>query len=698
MRDPSKPPDDNQRTKHNWDRLPAELKGLRRWLTWCLQSRDGGKPTKVPDCSTKDRSRFRSFEDVKDTPSSAEGGIGLAFTGGVDLPAGEHEEPIRLLAFDIDGCVDEDGVADWAVALIRSLDCSYTEVSPSGHGLRTFVGVLNPPDSVPIIKVPSQSRGGKVPQIQVFGCGPAGYVTVTAQHLEGSDLEIRTVVDLDWLFTTYALQVEKERADHVPEGHGPTPTLDDIERALSARAQTLCAGDWEKLGLPSASEGWFSLSLMVLEAARGHVHAATAFLLGRTQYGSGNVDSRDPGKYTREDWVFADLCRVASKHSTKADVFGEFDADAWVPPKTAPLAPIKGRLLQLQDFEARAKNVRWLYRGFLPERGLAQIFGPPSSGKTAVAVSLAVHAATGHDWLGFKLAREGWVFYIAGEGASGLAGRMRVALQQLDPTITTGEVRMHVSTTAGDFDDAEDRRRWASEIIDVSRERRSPPVLIVLDTQSRNFGAGDENSTQDMRQFIAEVDRLSEQTGALVLLVHHSGFTNRERGRGSSAMIGALDVAIEAFRGEGSNIVNLETKKAKDWDAPPIVSGTLVGIECGTDDQGEPVTAVCFSTAPVVPEDVFEQAPQDEATMAWLRSYLRHNEAVPLPRRALAAQHGVTEKAVRVAIEWMVSAGLVTKSGTTRNTTYTLTDEGVRILKPAPGSENGPIGPTPGAQ
>jgi hypothetical protein len=62
----------------------------------------------------------------------------------------------------------------------------------------------------------------------------------------------------------------------------------------------------------------------VLEAARGHGDAAVEFLLNETAWGRGEVDnSRDPGKYMREDWVERDVARAAGKngHASAVSLF-----------------------------------------------------------------------------------------------------------------------------------------------------------------------------------------------------------------------------------------------------------------------------------------------------------------------------------------------------------------------------------------
>ena len=57
------------------------------------------------------------------------------------------------------------------------------------------------------------------------------------------------------------------------------------------------------------------------------------------------------------------------------------------------------------------------------------------------------------------------------------------------------------------------------------------PALIIVDTLARCMVGGDENSAKDMGLFIAHADALRKETGATVLIIHHTG----KNGRASAA-------------------------------------------------------------------------------------------------------------------------------------------------------------------
>jgi len=83
------------------------------------------------------------------------------------------------------------------------------------------------------------------------------------------------------------------------------------------------------------------------------------------------------------------------------------------------------------------------------------------------------------------------------------------------------------------------------------------PTLIIIDTLARSFGPGDENSTTDMGAFVKACDRLRAETGACVLVVHHTGKDVEKGARGSTALTGAADCIIAVKRrGDSLTVMN----------------------------------------------------------------------------------------------------------------------------------------------
>jgi putative DNA primase/helicase len=124
--------------------IPKELRDRPQWVVWRVHPREDGKPAKVPydakqasqqasvtnpqSWSTYDRA-VKTFTDVQNLA-----GLGFVFTS-IDPYTG----------VDIDDCRDSSTgeLADWGQAIVAGLD-SYTEVSPSGTGVKILVRASAP--------------------------------------------------------------------------------------------------------------------------------------------------------------------------------------------------------------------------------------------------------------------------------------------------------------------------------------------------------------------------------------------------------------------------------------------------------------------------------------------------------------------------------------------------------------------------
>lgn len=595
MRDAIRPGDPAQA-------IPDTLRDLDRWLTWELAANARGKLTKVPSVSTASPAAWKPFDAVDGHPMTAFGGLGFVVSYGV---------PGGLFAFDLDSCRNPatGELAPWARRVIDETGRSYTEATPSGTGVRVWVAVRHPPHrlarsrfAVDAAPMPGCDRTKRV-ELQVFGAGPPAYVTVTGLHVPGTSRNILSIGRLDdvgLLRGATADAATAEGVDGLPEGSGPVPSLEALGAALAATevGRAFVAGDWRRVledgpaGTDrSASAAFFRGAALVLQAANGHGRPALEFLLRETAWGRGEIeDSSDPLRYTRSSWVAKELGRVATRAVVySAAAFDDgFDASTWSPPAAPVAAAGRTRLVHVRDFLSGAAEDPFLVYGVLPRAGLAQFFGDPGCGKTPYALSLAVHVAGGlRTWFGHDIDRAGPVAYIIGEDAGGIRRRLgaEIARVGLDPAA----LPIHVSTEPGQLTQPGDADAW---IADIRARVGDAPALIVVDTLARNFGPGNENATDDMGAFIAALTRLTTAFGCLVLLVHHTGHVAKDRGRGNSALQGALDASYEIRRAQRSQRVTAVARKSKNWSDPEPLVGTLHVVEVGTDSKGRPVTAV----------------------------------------------------------------------------------------------------------
>lgn len=212
------------------------------------------------------------------------------------------------------------------------------------------------------------------------------------------------------------------------------------------------------------------------------------------------------------------------------------------------------RLLSRDDLDS-LPGPTWLVDGVLPAGGVVTMFGPPGAYKTFMALSLACSVASGSDWFGMRTVA-GEAVYIAGEGASGLGRRVAA----WEAAFGVRATRLLVSPEAVDLRDSLAIARVVAQV------QAMDPRLVVVDTWARCMPGADENSAKDAGQAIASVDRIRQQTGATVVLLHHTPIAAEARERGSSSLPGATDTRIGVKRdGERVTLTCLKQKDAEEF-------------------------------------------------------------------------------------------------------------------------------------
>ena len=209
----------------------------------------------------------------------------------------------------------------------------------------------------------------------------------------------------------------------------------------------------------------------------------------------------------------------------------------------------------------------WLIDNYLVKNSLAVLYGPSGCGKTFLALDWALHVAAGSYWHDNRV-DGGSVLYIAAEGVAGIGKRVKTWM---------GHNRIHNL----------DRIHWLPEAVNVAIPetvaalievaKRLQPSLIVVDTLARSIVGVDENSAKDMGEVVSYLDQLRKATGACVLVVHHTGKDTSAGARGSSALLGAVDTAIEVDAADPQMTVKVKKQK----DAAAVDPVRLTRIEVG---------------------------------------------------------------------------------------------------------------------
>ncbi len=214
-----------------------------------------------------------------------------------------------------------------------------------------------------------------------------------------------------------------------------------------------------------------------------------------------------------------------------------------------------------------------LVDGLLFKNTLVNLFGPPATFKSFVALGIGLSIAHQATWQGRKT-EPGAVLYIAGEGASGIRKRANAWRTRYE-IVDNGEP-FFVLPQAINMRSVEE----IDAIVEAANAKlKAPPVMVVIDTLARSFGGGEENSGQDMMDFVAGCDRMRDAfKGCAILVVHHAGKDTTKGARGHSSLYGAVDTEFEVKRVQGTDVVTLTNTKQKDSEEAAVIQLKAISV------------------------------------------------------------------------------------------------------------------------
>ena len=181
---------------------------------------------------------------------------------------------------------------------------------------------------------------------------------------------------------------------------------------------------------------------------------------------------------------------------------------------------------------------RWLAAGWLPLDAVVAVYSPPGVGKSFYALTLGLEVARGGRWCGTRLASPLPVIYAAAERPTDQRDRAEAwSIHHNEPLPPLFELY--------DFP----RTPMLSNSTDVEALciaiKATGAKVVIIDTYARMTAGIDENATRETSLMMDALDRIRRATsGGVVIAVHHTPKDPTKGLRGSSAFLGAVDMAI----------------------------------------------------------------------------------------------------------------------------------------------------------
>jgi RecA/RadA recombinase len=588
--------------------VPPEMRALRRWAPWRAEWNEKKKKwTKIPHkaarpefgLSNKSAVGWVTFDEamtVYEANRDKFAGVGYLMT-----------DPHGIIGTDLDNCRDPatGKLDDWAAEVVEQLG-TYTEVSPSGTGVHAMSLGSVPEDWT------NHERG-----IEVYGGNEARFLCVTGQRLEGSptylkpapvaleylahqyrraktkaeveDLHLPGLLPVDLLPGLDELDLPPHAANFLNDGPGPGDRSRQLFAAAIALSQAGLAPD-EVLSVLEANPHAMEVAL---DHRRQDYDKALRYLWKQCQEGKARGEQLKEEGYEAFDMLDVptdpdeDDEPVAAPLTPSTDPSDPASVDDFaVLPEDDTEAPAKPErktkfpMLSVGKFLKR-KPMSWKIRGILPNAALAVIFGASAAGKTFFALDMVAALARGIEWRG-KRVTKGRGVYIVAEGTEGFRNRVEAYCNHhgIDPAA----LDIIVMPAAPQMMDKK-------EVVELIKDLQTlgPLDFVVIDTYARVLVGGNENDAADAGVMVDHCARIHKHTGALVILIHHSGKDPSNGMRGSSVLKAAADVVIEVVRTKEYREAAID--KMKDGDDTGKFRFKLPIVELGEDEEGDPITS-----------------------------------------------------------------------------------------------------------
>lgn len=555
---------------------PADLQRLNTWLIWRYEAHPASKkPRKMPYYATtnskrvggqggnSDRAQLTTFAEASAAVTTFKAdGVGLAI-----LPA------CGIVAVDFDHCVDEHGTV--RPDILDLVADTYAELSPSGRGVRAFFkGALQSRKSF--------IRDGHAFDVEFFGT--SGFVTFTGNVLAtcallGFD---DTIADL----TPAILALYEQRFAHVgataPQAGDVDPlmtyeprlelTLEQMREALAKLDPDMPEPDWVKVGWAIAHETDKSPEGLALwhEWSSGALKVDGAV----SKYDADVAEAKWAyfGRNSGTPITFRSVLKMAKDVTAKtvqAEKRKRFE------------------VIPAMEFAARPPP-EWIVKNVLPEGELGMVYGESGSGKSFFVLDLVGAVSRGAKWRE-QLTRTTRVVYVAAEGAGGFRKRVRAYTAYHGVELSN----LGVIGDAPNLLQADDVTPLCEAL-----NAYGPVGVVVVDTLAQATAGGNENSGEDMGKALGHCKAIHKATGALVLLVHHSGKDATKGARGWSGIKAACDVEFEITRADTNRCATLT--KLKDGEDGTQFGFRLEKVDLGKDSDGEAITSCAVHEAEVV--------------------------------------------------------------------------------------------------
>ena len=315
---------------------------------------------------------------------------------------------------------------------------------------------------------------------------------------------------------------------------------------------------------------------------------------------------------------------------------------------------------------------KWVIVDFLPRNIVAALIAAGGSGKSYLAMILAISVASGGILFNkFMPSKEGKVVFISGEDdIAELQRRLHWSTSSL-PKHVVERIGKNISFVdlADTFEAFTEKDRTGevhmtnsvTNLISSIKESVSSEVdLIIVDPVSR-FRGGEENLAVDTTRFVQALQIFTSQLNATVLCLHHvnkgakSNGTGQNNARGSSALVDGVRLVIE--------LNQLSEDEVKKQYGDTQVKLNILNLHCVKTNYTKPFDPIALNKGENGCLEVMTMIPGDHIKLSILREIkktsLTKSQFKETYGKAKGGMFGLSQKELVKKLEDFEKDGLV---------------------------------------
>ena len=384
-------PDYRKSSGPDLSNVPAELRSYKNFVGWKyeeLKKKDETvKISKVPYV-VGDHGRHASSTNPATWTTYAEASEHACNFNGIGFSV--HETP--FCGFDFDHCRNKQTgeIQERFRRYIQKLN-SYTEVTPSGEGVRVWViGTLS-------VAARNEFRFTDESSVEIYDSGR--YFTLTGNHLEGTPVDIR-VVDIRAIHLEITADLKQDEA-----GEDEAGEEERLERIVAGTpAHLFVSANGTKLNVEDF------LRRHAIEILRTKRHGNSIVYEIECQGSHGGYDRHDGKAFVKvfpSGGIFYGCHHKTCSHNNNDNHWRElrerYEPQTYKddPGRQLGRASQEGEtseLIIVRGDEVAEKATTWMWRRYLPLGTLVHFGGNSSQAKSPVTIDLAARISVGASW------------------------------------------------------------------------------------------------------------------------------------------------------------------------------------------------------------------------------------------------------------------------------------------------------------